>query len=111
MFSFDVLRVAATIAVILLHVSAQNWHSTDIHSFEWCVFTIYDGLVRWGVPIFTMISGAIFLNRDIPIKKIYTKHILRIITAFIFWSAIYALVNLKNGPGFKETLNFLNFTH
>ena len=88
---FDYLRVFATFAVIILHVSAQNWYSTDVNGYDWQIFNFYDSIVRWGVPVFVMISGSLFLNRDIPFKKIYTKYILRMVIAYIVWSAIYAL--------------------
>ncbi len=89
---FDYLRVFATAAVILLHVAAFNWLSTDVNGYDWKVFNFYDSIVRWGVPVFVMISGALFLGRDdISIKKIYSKYILRLATAYIFWSFIYYL--------------------
>ncbi len=67
---FDYLRVFATAAVILLHVAAFNWLSTDVNGYDWKVFNFYDSIVRWGVPVFVMISGALFLGRDdISIKK------------------------------------------
>ena len=40
-----------------------------------------------------MISGAIFLNRNIPTKMIYKKYILRMVLSFITWSLFYALMN------------------
>ena len=70
---FDYLRVLATFAVMILHISAQNWGACDVQSFDWQVFNFFDSIVRWSVPIFVMISGALFLNRDIPLKKIYTS--------------------------------------
>ncbi len=87
----DYLRVFATLAVIILHVSASNWYITDVNGIQWQTFNFYDGIVRWGVPIFVMISGAIFLNRNIPLKKIYFKYIFRLLISFIVWSTIYAL--------------------
>lgn len=88
---FDYLRVLATFAVIILHVSAQNWYKTDVNSFEWQVFNFFDSIVRWAVPIFVMISGALFLNRDITIRKIFTKYIRRMGLSFIVWSTLYAV--------------------
>lgn len=90
---FDVLRCAATLAVIILHVSAENWYGQDVHSTAWQAFNMWDSLVRWSVPIFVMISGALFLSsdRDITIQNLFKKNILRIITAFIFWSIVYAV--------------------
>ena len=35
-------------------------------------------------------SGSLFLSRDIPFKKIFSKYIFRIVTAFLFWSFVYA---------------------
>lgn len=88
---FDYLRVFATIAVIILHISASNWYTTDVNGIQWQTFNFYDSIVRWGVPIFVMISGALFLNRNITLKKIYFKYIFRLVISFIAWSTIYAL--------------------
>ena len=88
---FDYLRVAATISVVVLHVSAQNWYSFNGRSFEWNVFNFYDSIVRWGVPIFLMISGSLFLYRDIEIKNLYRKYILRLFVAYCFWALFYAV--------------------
>jgi len=69
----DHLRVLATFAVVVLHAAARNWYSADVHGFEWRVLNIYNGFVRWGVPVFIMISGALFLNRDIPVRQLYGR--------------------------------------
>lgn len=89
--AFDYLRVFATFAVIILHISALNWYTTDVNSFEWQVFNFFDSIVRWGVPIFVMISGSLFLNREIPLRKMWSKYILRMLISFIIWSVIYAI--------------------
>lgn len=77
---------------MVIHVAADNWNAADVRSFEWQVFNFYDSLVRFGVPVFVMISGALFLkpDKDIPVKKLYSKYIFRIVIAFVFWSFIYA---------------------
>jgi len=100
---FDFLRILATFSVIVLHVAAQNWNTTNINSIEWNIFNFYDSIVRWGVPIFIMISGSIFINKEVSIKKIYKKYIFRIITAFIFWSTIYAIL-LSNNYSIKTII-------
>lgn len=106
---FDFLRVFATLAVMVLHVGAQNWNGTSVPSFEWQTFNVFHSITRFGVPIFVMISGALFLNkRELytitvggGIYKLYKHNILRIVTAFIFWSAVYALPALLHGSSFK----------
>lgn len=88
---FDVLRILASFAIIVVHVSAQNWDSTDIISFEWKVFTVFNGVARWGVPVFVMISGALFLERDLSYGVIFRKYILHRLIAYLVWSCVYVL--------------------
>lgn len=90
---FDYLRVIATFFVVFAHVSCEVWYTTDISSFEWTVLNIFDSSAKWAVAIFVMISGALFLGGNPSIKKIYTKYISRMLTAFLFWSILYAIVN------------------
>ena len=97
----DNMRAFAALAVIALHVSAQNWSSTDVSSLAWFTFNFYDSAVRWAVPVFVMISGAVFLNKSIQIKQIFTKYIPRLVIAFLFWSFVYAL---EEGGGVKWVL-------
>lgn len=107
---FDYLRVFATFAVMILHISAQNWYTTDVNGFEWQVFNFYDSIVRWGVPIFVMISGSLFLDREIPLRKMYSKYIFRMAISFFVWSVIYAIfadgsiANKKYRWQFKEVI-------
>lgn len=86
---FDYLRVCATFAVMILHISAPNWYTTDVNGFEWQVFNFFDSIVRWGVPVFVMISGALFLNREISLKTLYSKYVFRMVISFLVWSVIY----------------------
>ena len=92
--SFDVLRIIAAFAVVMGHVSTEGFLGC-FPSDAWEISNIYDSIIRWSVPIFVMISGALFLNQDkeISIKKLYTKNLFRIIYIFLFWSFCYALYN------------------
>lgn len=87
---FDFLRVFATLAVIAIHVSGQHWYDTDVTSLSWQVFNLTDSSVRWGVPVFVMISGALFLGGNRSLKDILKKNVLRMAAAFLFWSGLYA---------------------
>lgn len=98
----DALRVVAAIAVIMLHTSAECWGQRDVASLEQNVFTIYDSCVRWAVPVFLMISGALFLGQEVPWKILYKKYIFRMIVAFVVWSSLYAVHSLIGGGGLKE---------
>lgn len=93
----DCLRILATFAVMILHISAGYWHGSDPHGLTWQCFNLYNSLSRWCVPVFVMISGALFLERNQSLSRLYRKNILRIVTAFLFWSAAYVLVSALNG--------------
>jgi surface polysaccharide O-acyltransferase-like enzyme len=95
----DLLRVFATLGVVLLHVAAQIWGYADPQTKAWIAANGYNSLVRWTVPVFVMISGALFLapDKEISLKKLYGKNILRLAIAFLFWSLIYACYTLIGG--------------
>ena len=89
----DVLRAFATIGVIFIHVSANNWYGY-IGSANWITFSIYEGLFKVSVPIFFMISGCLFLNsnKEKSVKELFSHSIFRLLIFLIFWSIVYKLV-------------------
>lgn len=89
----DCLRILATFAVIIIHVVADKWQSGDVFADWWVALTFFDSLVRWAVPVFVMISGALFLDNTKPLtyKTLYGKYLLRIFTALVFWSIVYGV--------------------
>ena len=89
---FDVLRIIAAFAVVILHVTSQRL-DTSFPSSEWEIRNVYDSFVRWCVPVFFMISGALFLNhgRKLSVGRLYKKNILHLIFIFFVWSFIYAI--------------------
>lgn len=97
---FDYLRIFAAFMVVILHVSAQNF-GTDVNGFAWQTFNFFDSIARWSVPVFVMISGALFLEKEIPIRKLYLKYIFKLAVSFIVWSVVYVLF-------FYEYTNGLN---
>ena len=104
---FDAIRAFATIAVIMLHVCAANWYAWPVTASSWITCSAYDSVVRWCVPCFIMISGALFLDKKINLKRLYSKNIFRIVVAFVFWSAIYTFVPSLINNGENKLLTFL----
>lgn len=86
------LRVLATISVILLHVSGQILiQFGKVSNFVWWTGNIYDSSVRFCVPIFVMLTGALLLPKAYELGEFLRKRFLRIILPFLFWSFIYML--------------------
>lgn len=89
----DILKIVAIFAVVMIHITGAQFGNYSTDSLEWAGINFIDSASRWAVPIFVMVSGALFLdpNRKVSIHKLYTKNIFRIIIAFLFWSVVFAL--------------------
>ena len=100
------LRAFAAILVVVIHVASQNWKVAPIDSIDWAIMNVYDSFARIAVPIFVMISGAIFLSKEriITIRDIFKKYIPHIFMVLMIWSFAYAIFYyFRNG----ETLTKL----
>ena len=91
----DWLRVIACFAVILFHISGSCGLTLELSSENYIIMELFHSLVIWCVPIFIMISGALFLNpeKEISIHKLYVHNTFRIFASFVFWSLVYASYN------------------
>lgn len=90
----DLLRVLATFAVIFQHVSSVEFQNFFALSNNWYFAAVGNSLVRWCVPMFVMISGALFLNpsRDVSYSEILRIRIPRLFIAYVFWTFVYVLI-------------------
>lgn len=98
----DFLRIFAAIAIVFLHVTPLNQPDVSVASAVWKTLNVISSFFRWGVPVFFMISGALFLSekRAFSTKRLYQKTLARIMTSFVFWSGVYALAYcLTTGKG------------
>lgn len=95
----EALRVAAMLAVVVVHVAAKSWYRTGVETLDWKVLNVYDSLFRWCVPVFVMLSGMFMLDpaRRLSLRSLYGRNILRMATAFVFWSAIYIAYDAVSG--------------
>lgn len=57
----DYLRLVAIFGVITVHVATSlNFYHQDYAGLNWQILNFWDGLSRFCVPVFIMISGALF---------------------------------------------------
>lgn len=101
----DLLRVICVFCVISIHTIALTWYVTDVSSLTWKINTVFKTMNYWSVPVYVMMSGALFLNpdKDLKINRLYQKNILKLLLSFLFWNLIYAIV-LSRGD---FTISFL----
>ncbi len=90
-----------------MHITSGNVYSSQIGSPGWTQAAIINSISHFGVPIFVMISGALFLHpdREIDLRKLWTHNILRMSVIFILWCFIYGFADhLTYRGGFKELM-------
>ena len=93
MIWLDNSRIFGTFAVVFLHVSADVVLGNDVGSEYWWFGNVYDSAVRWCVPVFVMISGALLLdqNKKEDLLTFYRKRLSRILWPILFWSIFFLL--------------------
>ena len=93
--NYDLLRILAAFSVVMLHSAAQFWYDLPVTGMEWKIVNAYDACFRFGVPVFVMLSGAIFLNpdRELDMKRLYRHNILRLVVIYLLWGAVYGLLD------------------
>ena len=94
----DLLRFAAISMVILLHITAGvlSGMPEQMTAHQTIVYELVKELCTGGVPLFFMISGVLFLNpqKELTIKKLFTKYIRRIALAILLFGTGFALLEL-----------------
>ena len=103
-FSFDVLRIVVAFSIVAQHVGGQ-FLPMLFPSEEWEIRNVYVSVAQWGVAVFFMISGALFMSSDklLDVRRLFGKNLLRVIYAFLFWAVIYTVVIEGLGQGLKIT--------
>jgi len=99
MIWLDNSRIVAIYAVVFLHVSAAVVLGNEVGTEYWWIGNIYDSAMRWCVPTFVMISGALLLDPDKQedLKTFYAKRLSRILIPILFWSAFFSIFGLCEG--------------
>lgn len=98
--SLDILRILACMAVIMIHTAGSpichNWVSSGMPGYNMCL--ILDALSRWSVPVFAMLTGFFMLDpqKELPISKLFSKYILRLLVVLVVWSVFYAVTLHKS---------------
>lgn len=84
-YSFDVLRVFAAYLVVMVHVAAQGFYT---FSPGWEIATIYNSFGRVATNNFLMISGALLIPRNEPMKLWIKRFLTRTLIPYILSPSI-----------------------
>lgn len=83
----DLLKVLSIFAIISIH-AFMVWQSAEVKNINIYAFS---SIVRFGVPVFVMISGALLLNRNIELGLFLKKKVKRLVLPFIFYYILTAI--------------------
>lgn len=84
------IRLVALYAVIILHVtSLLLMQYGKVPMSDWLVADFFNAIVRFAVPVFVMVTGALLLHREYEIGSFLKKRLVRVVIPFIFWSLVY----------------------
>ena len=109
-FELDAMRVLAAFAVVCLHVNPLGRLGEEASLSCRLAANAMGCLFSFGVPLFFMISGALLLDpaRPFSVRDLFSRRLSRLLTSFLFWSALYALAHcLLYGKGKWTFLNQL----
>jgi surface polysaccharide O-acyltransferase-like enzyme len=99
---FNYLRVVACIAIIVLHATYACGYQfqNKISFFEYSATSAVTNCMMWAVPCFVMITGALLLDpsREVSIKKLYKKYLLRVFRALVVFVLIYRFFDMIISP-------------
>jgi surface polysaccharide O-acyltransferase-like enzyme len=91
------LRLIALYAVIVLHcTSLLLAQYGKVPASDWLTADFLNAAVRFAVPVFVMITGALLLNREYEIGSFLKKRLSRVVIPFLFWSLVYVGYSLYN---------------
>lgn len=94
--SIDLIKAVCALFVIIAHTSYNGYFQNAISSFDWVSTVFWGTIMRSVVPIFLMCSGALLLRpeKEISLKKIYTKMLPRMLVALLVWAFAYKMYYL-----------------
>ena len=92
-YYFDILRAIACVLVILVHVSDLILSYENNNAYL-TIAAVVEAISHISVPIFFMISGALFLDESRDISWDYIKkRTIKIIFLYLFWSFLYCIIH------------------
>lgn len=102
------LRVLATFSIIILHCNGPYFIDCELFGTRtWWGVNAINAIIRWGVPVFFMISGKLLINseKEEVILDFIKKRCSKVVLPFMVWSGFYYVdycLNLGKQPSLSE---------
>ena len=100
LFYADFLRAIAIACVILIHNSSDQVEQYgEIPMSNWWAAAFFNGISRFCIPLFVMLSGAFLLKpgKEVSMKELFGKRLAKLFIPLLIWSVIYVVYNYYTG--------------
>ncbi|OIU69795.1 acyltransferase [Rossellomorea aquimaris] len=93
-YELNFIRAIACLLVVMVHVTARNYHMND-QTFNWATLFL-NQVTRVGTPMFAIISGFLLynqaINRGFQLNRFVSSRFTKVVIPFLVWSFVYLLV-------------------
>ncbi len=94
--SIDLIRIVACFMVVMIHTAAYDFDYGDPASSQWMAQNLYDSFVRSGVPLFFMLSGIVYLQKDEITLSYVWKKVLRLLVVYVLFYLFYKAFEVRH---------------
>ncbi len=89
----DYARVFAILCVVLCHATETYYRpavigEAQISTQAWVIQNTLFTIGRLGVPVFLGITGTLFLNKELEVRRFYIHHLLPLLLTTEIWEAL-----------------------
>ncbi|MCL2859608.1 MAG: acyltransferase family protein [Oscillospiraceae bacterium] len=108
---FDILRMAAVFAVVIVHVSSLYvYNRWGYKNGFWNFISVIDSYFRYAVPVFLMVTGSLLLpnRKNETYGEFLKKRFSKVLIPFIVWNIIYFFDSVRIGDYSGTVYNFFN---
>lgn len=88
----ELLRILAAFLVIFNHTGSKGYFlfaSYPFATMPYFIYMAFSVFCKIAVPLFLMVSGALLLKKDISIKDIFKKKIVRMLVVLLIFTAVF----------------------
>jgi surface polysaccharide O-acyltransferase-like enzyme len=102
---YDIVRVLAVLAVVLIHVTATaigDAYGSVGRAPLWLLRP--NQFMRWSVPAFALLTGSLIWTRHIPLTaaslvSFFRRRFLVVVVPYVLWAALYFVLGRYMGRG------------
>ena len=103
------MRAVAAAAVVVVHaLGPYRDRVGEMNDIDWSSVIALNGALRWSVPMFILITGALLLSDARPFSLSHYVHrrVLKVLVPFLVFSSAYAVLAGVSAQGYDMQLSW-----